>query len=187
MATPGFQSARPAGWCSQCGAQLSELSKFCSACGAPVIPRLSMQQSYLAPGSPPRSTTPATTPTNAHQAVAHGFGSVFGLHPGIASFTIAVNLMLFGTDGAATVSAILTGGADVVVALPAVLTISGLAGAAVGVITYMGQKKWYGDDAESAKIKGLITGVLTAIPTGLPGMLFGGVAVLGALFRRKKN
>jgi hypothetical protein len=131
----------------------------------------------------PPDPVPATTLTNPHQAVAHGFGSIFGLHPGIAFFTVAVNLMLFGTDVVAGIIAIPTLGTDI---LPA-LGISGLAGAAVGTITYMGQKKWGGDDAESAKIKGLITGVLTAIPTGLPGMLFGGAAVLGALLRGKKS
>jgi hypothetical protein len=179
MAGTGFQPS-PQARCSQCGVQLHELSKFCSRCGAP------NRQLYSQPPLPVSSSYPPI-PANPHQAVAHGFGSVFGLHTGIAFFTVAVNIMLFGTDGLATLSAIVTGGTDIPIALPAVLTISCLAGAAVGIITYMGQKKWYGDDAESARIKGLITGVLTAIPTGLPGMLFGGVAVLGALLRRKKD
>jgi hypothetical protein len=57
----------------------------------------------------------------------------------------------------------------------------------VGYITFLGQKKWSGDDYESAKIKGLITGVLTAIPTGLPGMLFGSAALAGLLLRKKSG
>jgi len=48
-----------------------------------------------------------------------------------------------------------TGGADI----PVALVISMLAGAVVGYITFLGQKKWSGDDYESAKIKGLITGI----------------------------
>lgn len=113
---------------------------------------------------------------------ARGFGQAFGLHPAVAFFTIAVNLMMFGKDGLALILAPETAGADI----PIALLISAGVGALTGYVTYLGQMKWYGDDHESAKIKALITGVLTAIPTGLPGMLFGSAAVAG-FFLRKKN
>jgi hypothetical protein len=161
--------------CAQCGAPVLPSDNFCGVCGTPTH----RVEVIL----PPSTSAP---PRNPHQVVAHGFGGVFGLHPTIAFFTIAVNLMLFGSDGIATLSAIVTGGADIPIAAPVALAITGLAGAAVGMVTYMGQKKWHGDDAESARIKGLITGILTAIPTGLPGMLFAGVAALGAFMRLKK-
>jgi hypothetical protein len=117
-----------------------------------------------------------------HQAVAHGFGRVFDLHPGVAFFTCAVNMMLFGKDGLAAIFAPVTLGGDV---LPA-LFISGVVGVATGYVTYLGQRHWSMDDHENAKVKGLITGILTAIPTGLPGVLFGGVALLGLLRRGKR-
>jgi hypothetical protein len=133
---------------------------------------------------PPRPGFTASTPavSNPEQATARGFGFIFGLHPAVAFFTVAVNLMLFGKDGLAALLALPTGGADI----PVALFISVIAGAAVGYVTYLGQQKWHRDDGESAKIKGLITGILTAIPTGLPGVLFGSAALAG-LFLRKKD
>ena len=150
--------------CSRCLAQFAP-SDACPRCGAPV----SVRSNVI-----PRP--------DAHRTTARGFGYVFGLHPGIAFFTIAVNLMLFSKDGLALVLAPATAGADI----PVALVISMIVGAAVGYVTYLGQKKWYDDDGESARIKGLITGILTAIPTGLPGMLFGSAALAGLVLRKKR-
>lgn len=158
--------------CNNCQARFTDPRNFCGKCGA----ALTVQPQVIA------SHAGFTSVSNSHRAAAHGFGRVFGLHPGVAFFTIAVNLMLFGKDGLALVFVAPTAGADIPVALFA----SALAGAAVGYISYLGQKKWDGDDGESAKIKGLITGVLTAIPTGLPGMLFGSAALVGMLRRKKR-
>jgi hypothetical protein len=47
----------------------------------------------------------------------------------------------------------------------------------------MAQKKWY-DEKESALIKALVVGLLTAIPTSLPGLVSAPMGILG-LFRRK--
>lgn len=162
---------------SQCLAQFPEPGNFCTACGAPMTAEYA--QEVIPPG--PGFTASTSGVSNTDQATARGFGYVFGLHPAVAFFTIAVNLMLFGKDGLALVFAPLTGGADIVVAV----IISMIAGAAVGYITYLGQMKWYGDDHESAKIKGLITGIVTGIPTGLPGMLFGSAALAGLVLRKK--
>jgi ABC-type xylose transport system permease subunit len=62
------------------------------------------------------------------------------------------------------------------------------AGLVLGVITYKAQRHWYGDDRESALIKGLVVGLLTAIPTSLPGLLTvpSGIIGLAHMLRRKK-
>ncbi|MGA2887624.1 MAG: hypothetical protein ABSE51_06195 [Terracidiphilus sp.] len=105
---------------------------------------------------------------------ARGFGQVFGLDPRIAFLTIVVDVMLFGGDVA-------TFGVGVL--------LSALVGIALGVITYKAQKHWYQDDRESAIIKGLIVGLLTAIPTSLPGFLTipSGLVGIVHLLRRKKR
>jgi uncharacterized membrane protein YvlD (DUF360 family) len=56
-----------------------------------------------------------------------------------------------------------------------------------GVIVFMGQKKWGGDDQESALIKALIVGVLVALPTPFPAFLTVPSAVVGVVqtLRRK--
>lgn len=59
-----------------------------------------------------------------------------------------------------------------VVSAGLLIPLSMLSGAVLGYITYKSQMKFYGDDAEAAKIKALIIAVLTAIPSPLPYMLF---------------
>jgi hypothetical protein len=85
-----------------------------------------------------------------------GFAQVFGLDPRIALLTVVVDSMLFGGQ-------LVTLGTSTMFSVPA--------GAVLGLITYRAQRHWYGDDRESALIKGLIVGLLTAIPTSLPGLL----------------
>ena len=57
----------------------------------------------------------------------------------------------------------------------------------LGLIAFKAQMRWYGDDRESAMIKGLILGLLTAIPTPLPALLYIPSGLLGMVhnFRRK--
>jgi hypothetical protein len=162
--------------CQNCFAEFTAPGGFCTKCGTDMSYQL---QTEVIPSGPHAAAGSYGVP-NAHQATAHGLGHIFGLHPAVAFFTMAVNLMLFGGDGLAIAIAIPTGGAD----LPIALLISVAAGALVGYVTYLGQMKWDLEDHESAKIKALITGVLTAIPTGLPGMLFGSVALAGMLLRK---
>jgi hypothetical protein len=164
--------------CPKCPAQFTEPGNFCTACGTPMFDQ--PQQEVI---PPQQGFAPKTRVYNPDQATARGFGYIFGLHPAAAFFTIAVNLMLFGKDGLALVLLGPTGGGDI----PVALSISVIAGAAVGYITFLSQQKWSADDYESAKIKGLITGVLTAIPTGLPGMLFGSAALAGLFLRKKER
>ena len=163
---------------SSCQSQFTEPGNFCTECGASMLAEPT--QEIVPPHS---GYVPAVSEiSHPDHATARGLGNVFGLYPGIACFTVAVNLMLFGKDGLALVLAGPTAGGDI----PIALFISVAAGAVVGYVTYLGQMKWYSDDRESAKIKALITGVLTAIPTGLPGVLFGSAALAG-LFLRKKS
>ncbi len=68
--------------------------------------------------------------------------------------------------------------------LAALTFVSTVCGVILGSITYLAQKKWYDDDKESAVIKALIVGFLTAIPAGLPGYLVIPSGILG-FFRRK--
>jgi hypothetical protein len=163
--------------CQNCFAEFTTPGGFCTRCGTDMSYQL---QPEVIPPAPHAAAAPYGVP-NAHQATAHGLGHIFGLHPAVAFFMMAVNLMLFGGDGLAMVLALPTGLADI----PIALLISVAAGAFVGYVSYLGQMKWNSDDHESAKIKALITGFLTAIPTGLPGMLFGSVALAGLLLRRK--
>jgi|HubBroStandDraft_6_1064221.scaffolds.fasta_scaffold236664_1 hypothetical protein len=163
--------------CDNCQTQFPEPGNFCTACGAPMFTECA--QEVIPPGPGFTASTPGVS--NPDQATARGFGYIFGLHPAVAFFTIAVNLMLFGKDGLALVLLGPTGGGDI----PIALLISVAVGAVVGYVGYLGQMKWFGDDHESAKIKGLITGILTAIPTGMPGMLFGSAALAGLLLRKK--
>jgi hypothetical protein len=107
--------------------------------------------------------------TPQHMA-ARGFAQSLGLHPGMALLTIIVDAMLFGGD-LATAWFI----------LPLTLAVS----FGLGIATFMAQKKWYGDDNESAFIKAFIVAGLTAIPTSLPGFLCIPAGIVG-LFRKER-
>jgi hypothetical protein len=104
---------------------------------------------------------------------AGGFGQFFGLDPRIVLLTTVVDTMLFGGE-------FITLGTSTLLAVPV--------GIVLGFITYKAQRHWYRDDRESAIIKGLIVGLLTAIPTSLPGFLTipSGIVGLVHILRRKK-
>jgi hypothetical protein len=130
--------------CAYCHSSIHQASRFCSVCGQPV--------SYASPQGNALTASPQV-PSQAH----HGsFGQHFGLDPRIVLLTLAVDSMLFGGQLA-------TLGATTLLSIPA--------GIALGFITYRAQRHWYRDDRESAIIKALIVGLLTAIPTSLPGFL----------------
>jgi len=114
-------------------------------------------------------------------AQARGFAQAFGLHPAIALLTIAVDLMLFGKDGILyAIFGLPTGGLSIALAL----LISAPVGAILGFIAYFAQKHWYGDNRPSALIKASMVGLLTAIPTSIPGIIYGSFGLVG-IFRRK--
>jgi hypothetical protein len=114
-----------------------------------------------------------------HPAASRGFGQMFGLDPRIAFLAFIVDFMLF-SGGAASLAA--TAG----LALPVLLFISTLAGLALGFVTKKAQMKWYGDDSETATIKGVVVGLLTAIPVGIPAIVWVPSGILGWLQNRKK-
>jgi uncharacterized YccA/Bax inhibitor family protein len=129
------------------------------------------QPPYSTQDYPPQPGYIAQQPDgNSHgHMMAHGVAQTFGLHPAMALLTVVVNTMVF-------VSGLVSGGTGWLISIPV--------GVVIAIITYKGQKKWFADDHESALIKALIVGFLTAIPTSLPGYLTLPAGVLG-FFRRK--
>ncbi len=97
---------------------------------------------------------------------------MFGLDPRIAFLTLVVDSMLFGGD-------IITGGASI--------GLSVFVGAVLGFVTYKAQRKWYGDDKDSALLKGVILGLLTAIPAPLPALLSIPSGIVGLVHNLRKK
>jgi hypothetical protein len=98
----------------------------------------------------------------------------FGLDPRVALLTVLVDLM---ANSATIVSAGLL--YEVELGAAAVLTL----------IAYKAQRAWYGDDRDSALIKALIVGLLTAIPVPITPLfaLPGGAIGLLRLLRRRES
>jgi hypothetical protein len=131
--------------CAYCHGNIHPASRFCSVCGQ-AVPSASGTHAHPLTAFPPY-----------HPHASHGrFGQHFGLDPRITLLTIAVDSMLFGGQ-------LVTLGSTALLSIPA--------GIVLGFITYRAQRHWYRDDRESAMIKALIVGLLTAIPTSLPGFL----------------
>lgn len=109
---------------------------------------------------------------NSPNSTARGFGQIFGIHPAMAFLTLIVDTMLFGGE---------------VGTLGASLVISFAAAGMLAVITFLAQRKWYGDDDESALIKALILGFLTAIPTSLPAVVYVPSGVVGLVHSLRRR
>jgi len=107
-----------------------------------------------------------------HAPQVRGFTQRFGIHPTIAFLTLVIDLMLFGGE---------------VATMGAILPVSIGAGFVLGLISYMAQRKWYGDDKDSAAIKALILGLLTAIPTPLPAILSVPSGIVGLIHNLRKK
>ena len=152
-------------FCTQCGASLEEGGQFCAICGVRVWSRerLPATLGYQVSDSPPQARVPAQ---------AKGFTQVYGLDPRVAFLTLVIDLMLNAGD---------------IATMGLLVPFSIAAGIVLGYISYKAQINWYGDDKESAKIKAIILGLLTAIPTPLPAILYIPSGILGLLhgFRRK--
>jgi hypothetical protein len=159
-------------YCSACGASMSEASRFCSLCGMDNAPL----RQYAATGVPQQNQPPVV---QGHPFASRGFGQMFGLDPRIAFLAFLVDFMLF-SGGALSVAA--TAG----LSLPVLLFISSVAGVVLGFITHKAQMKWFGDDHESALIKGVVVGLLTAIPVGIPAVVWVPSGILGWLQNRKR-
>jgi hypothetical protein len=189
--------------CGNCGVQLNTNSRFCSGCGTSVATQAAPMQQYVqppyqapyppqgyppqvaphqqyAPPYPPQHYAPPTYPQppyppqppadwKSHPATSHGIAQTFGLHPAGVVLTLVVNTMVFVT-GLGTL------GVGWLTSIPVGLVLGG--------IIYHIQKKWYGDDHESALLKACIVAFLTAIPSSLPGYFTIPSGILG-FFRRK--
>jgi hypothetical protein len=116
-------------------------------------------------------TPPLSSSINPHHVAARGFAQIFGLHPAVAFLTLLVDTMLFGGD---------------VVTLGTSLPLDIAAAGILGFIAWKAQRKWYGDDKESAVIKALILALLTAIPTNIPALFYVPAGILG-FFRPKPD
>ncbi|MGD0492857.1 MAG: hypothetical protein ABSC32_15045 [Steroidobacteraceae bacterium] len=117
-------------------------------------------------------TTPQSGTATGHPVAARGFMATFGLDPRVALLTVMIDLM---ANSATIVSAGLL--YEVELGAAVVLTF----------IAYKAQRAWYGDDHDSALIKALAVGLLTAIPVPITPLfaLPGGAIGLLRLFRRK--
>lgn len=108
-----------------------------------------------------------------HHAVAHGFWQAIELHPAGVGTAVLADSMVSAID-VATLG----------ISAPFLWLIAGLF---VGVITFMSQKKWAGDQVESAFIKALIVAFLVSLPTPFPSFLTipSGIVGMVQAIRRK--
>jgi len=156
--------------CSECGVVTLEATRFCPSCGrdnklmTPYQTSKSYQhqESYSAPPHTPSASK--------------GLDQIFGIDPRIAFLAFVVDLMLFGA-AAATMG----------MTLPVLIPLAVAAGVVLGRITYKAQLKWYGDDHDSAMIKAGIVGLLTAIPVGIPAIVWIPSGLLGMLHNARKK
>lgn len=155
--------------CPDCGAVTLEATRFCPSCGRHNNPVVEYQT---------RDAYWQQTQYNAREA--HGrsktFDQMFGIEPRIAFLAFVVDLMLFGTE-------IATAG----ITLPVLIPLAIVAGVVLGFIAYKAQIKWYGDDHDSAMIKAGIIGLLTAIPVGIPAIVWVPSGLLGLLHNARKK
>jgi rRNA maturation protein Nop10 len=155
--------------CPDCGVVTLETTHFCPSCGRDNKPMIRYQTS-----SPYRQETQYSAPQP--REAAKRFDQIFGIDPRVAFLAFVVDLMLFGT-AAATMG----------ITLPVLIPIAVAAGVVLGRITYKAQMKWYGDDHDSAMIKAGIIGLLTAIPVGIPAIVWVPSGLLGLLHNARKK
>jgi hypothetical protein len=87
-----------------------------------------------------------------------------GIHPLVALGILAVDSMLFAGEAA-------TLGASLLISIPVAVVL--------GIITTLVQRNTFGDDWMLSIGKGLLIGVLTAIPTPLPSVVTTALGVVG--------
>jgi hypothetical protein len=109
------------------------------------------------------------------QPVAHArdFWQSMALHPPMVGVAIVTDCMCSAVDVA-----------SLGITAPFLWLIAGLFN---GVIVFLGQRKWAGDDVESAFIKALIVAFLVALPTPFPAFLTVPSGIVGMVqaLRRK--
>jgi hypothetical protein len=122
---------------------------------------------YGPPSQPPQQDSLG----GPHQVAVRGLAQKLSIDPRIAFATVAVDFGLHSAD---------------VVTAGLLLPFSIAAGIALTVIASRSQMKWSGDDYETACLKGFIIGLLTAIPSPLPYVLFVPAGILGWFHNRRK-
>lgn len=155
--------------CPDCGVVTLDATHFCPSCGRD-NKVITMYQAS------PANTQQATYSAPKTAQVPKRFDQLFGLDPRIAFLAFIVDLMLFGSAAA-------TMGLDLPILIPLAIG----AGIVLGRITYKAQIKWFGDDPESAAIKAGIVGLLTAIPVGIPAIVWVPSGLLGLLHNARKK
>lgn len=95
-----------------------------------------------------------------------------GIHPMVALVVSTVDSMLF-------VETLVTVGTGWIVSIPV--------GAALAIATFLVQKGSYGDSLTTAAGKGILIGLITAIPTPLPAVFTISSGGLGYLHFRKQR
>jgi len=155
--------------CPDCGVVTLDATRFCPSCGKDNHPMTQYQTSnpYQHQNQPYTSHAHAASKT---------LDQIFGIDPRIAFLAFVVDLMLFGT-AAATMG----------ITLPVLIPLAIAAGIVLGRITYKAQVKWYGDDHDSAMIKAGIIGLLTAIPVGIPAIVWVPSGLLGLIHNARKK
>lgn len=106
---------------------------------------------------------------------ARGFWQAVELHPATVGTAIVTDSMCSAIDIA-----------SLGITAPFLWLIAGLFN---GVIAFLSQRKWGGDDAESAFIKALIVAFLVGLPTPFPAFLTvpSGIVGLVRVMRRKRG
>lgn len=155
--------------CPDCGVVTLEATRFCPSCG-----RDNKLVMHYQTNHPSQDSAQYSAPRT--RTAAKGFEQIFGMDPRIAFLAFVVDLMLFGT-AAATMG----------ITLPIVIPLAIAAGVVLGRITYKAQMKWYGDDHDSAMIKAGIVGLLTAIPVGIPAIVWVPSGLIGLLHNARKK
>ncbi|HEX3878659.1 MAG TPA: zinc ribbon domain-containing protein [Bryobacteraceae bacterium] len=152
-------------FCTQCGTSVKDGHRFCWNCGA------------KAEGPTHVSVAQAQVVSDVHvqnknSGSSKRFAQLFGLDPRIAFLSLIVDMMLNAGDLAT---------------MGMLLPVSICAGIVLGYVAYRAQINWYGDDEESARIKAIVLGLLTAIPTPLPELLYIPAGLVGIFdsFRRR--
>lgn len=151
-------------FCTQCGSAIQDSHQYCGKCGKQI------ESSALVPRGPRFQRVPNRD--TGTQGSIRRFGQLFGLDPRVAFLTLIVDMMLNAGD---------------LLSMGLLLPVSVGAGIVLGYVVYQAQINWYGDDKESARIKALILGLLTAIPTPIPEILYIPAGILGLFHSFRRN
>jgi hypothetical protein len=120
-----------------------------------------------------RPSPPSQFTSSPHHVAARGFAQLFALHPVLAIFIIVLDAMVSAIDVA-----------TLEITAPVLWLIAGIA---TFMTVFMAQKKWGGDDQESAFLKALMVSVLVGLPTPFPAFLTVPSAVVGFVHQLRKR